>query len=123
MGVLENRRWRGAALAAVLLVLLGCTSAAERLRRWEGRPLAELVAERGPASRIVAYPYGGRLYIWEEVVSTTTAGDTMGKRPSVGQQRSTRVYREVVLVGDDGVIIRTSVESGSRSAGSSRYSP
>jgi hypothetical protein len=101
-----------AGLAALALCCLGCVTAAERLQRWEGRPVADLVADRGPADRIVQYPYGGRLYIWEEERDSATSADATGRRTAVGQRNETRVYREIALVGDDGLIVRTQVQNG-----------
>jgi len=102
------------ALGAVALHSSGCASAGERLQQWVGRPVAELIASRGPADRIVPYPYGGRLYIWEEERSSPTTADASGRRTSVGQRHETRVLREMALVGEDGVIQRTHVETGTR---------
>jgi hypothetical protein len=105
---------RLAALAAATLGCLACVSAAERMRQWEGLPVSALVADRGPADRIVQYPYGGRLYIWEEERATVSTADASGRRTPVGQRRDTGVYREMALVGDDGIIVRTHVESGTK---------
>lgn len=102
--------------ASVVLCLFGCVSAAERMQRWEGHPVADLVADRGPADRIVQYPYGGRLYIWEEERASAASADATGRRAAIGQRRETRMYREIALVGDNGVILRTHVETGSKGA-------
>ena len=105
-----------AALGAVALCCLGCVTAAERMQQWVGRPVAELVAARGPADRIVQYPYGGRIYIWEEERSSPTSADATGRRAAVGQRSETQVFREMALVGDDGVVLRTQVETGTKGA-------
>ena len=103
-------------LGGVVWCCLGCVSAAERFEQWVGRPVTELVAVRGPADRIVQYPYGGRVYIWEEERSSPTAADATGRRTSVGRSREIRVFREMALVGDDGVVLRTHVETGVKGA-------
>ncbi len=102
--------------AAAAVLLLGCVTANQNLQRWVGSPIADVVAARGPATRIVAYPYGGRLYIWEQELMTPSAGDTTGQGAETGMRDGVRVVREIALVGDDGVVIRTQVESTSRSA-------
>ena len=105
---------KAAALCAVALLCLGCVTAAEQLQRFEGRPVTELIADRGPADRIVGYPYGGRVYIWEEERTSPTAPDATGKRASTGQKQGTQVFRAMALVGDDGVISRTHVETAAK---------
>ena len=114
MSASGGKRVLSTALAGAAVCLLGCVTAAERMQQWEGRPVAELVAVRGPADRIVQYPYGGRLYIWERERSAPMAADATSKRASSGQHLDTRVFREMALVGDDGVIVRTQVENGSK---------
>jgi hypothetical protein len=99
------------AAAAAGLCCLGCTSSGARMQRFVGRPVAELVADRGPADRIVLYPYGGHVYIWEREQTAVGGIDATGRRAAVGDRRDALVYREMALVGDDGVIIRTYVEN------------
>ncbi len=108
------------ALAAIALCCFGCVSAAERMQRWVGHPVAELVASRGPADRIVQYPYGGRLYIWEEETLSPGSADALGRGSFAGRQRETLVYREIALVTDDGVIVSTKAERSSKVPPASR---
>ena len=44
--------------------------------------------------------------------ATVAAADATGRRTSVGQRHESRVYREMALVGDNGIIVRTHVENG-----------
>jgi len=116
MSAKGSRRLTSMALAAIALCCLGCVSSAELMQRWVGHPVAELVAARGPADRILGYPYGGRLYIWEKEMASPATADATGRRPSAGQRNETQVYREMALVGDDGVIVGTKAERGSKAS-------
>lgn len=101
-----------ASVAALAFLGLGCASLEQRLQRWEGHPIAELVKDRGPAKRIVSYPYGGRLYIWESERLGGSPPDASGRRSAgLAGPRSRTVVREVALVDDNGVIVRIHVES------------
>jgi hypothetical protein len=111
MRAIATSRRNASALCAAALLCLGCVTAAERLQRFEGRPVSELIAARGPADRIVGYPFGGRVYIWEEERTTPTSPDATGRRAPTGQAQATQVFRAMALVGDDGIVSRTHVEN------------
>jgi hypothetical protein len=108
-------------LGAAGLLAFGCTSAAAKLQAWEGRPVSEMVAALGKPDRIVSYPFGGRVYVWEEERATAVAADASGRRQAVGQNRATQVYREMALVGDDGVVLRTHAESAAKGSAPSTF--
>jgi hypothetical protein len=103
------------AIVAVAIGVAACVSSAQRLQRFVGRPVAELVAERGPAHRIVAYPYGGHLYVWETEAIGGTAADATTRR-GLTTATGARVVREIALVNDSGIVVETRVESGDVSA-------
>jgi hypothetical protein len=103
------------------LLAFGCTSAAAKLQAWEGKPVSEMVAALGKPDRIVSYPYGGRIYIWEEERSAAVAADVTGRRQAVGQNRASQVYREMALVGDDGVVLRTHADSAAKGSSPSTF--
>jgi hypothetical protein len=108
-------------LGSAMLLASGCTSAAAKLQAWEGRPVSELVAARGKPNRIVSYPYGGRIYIWEEERTGTVAADASGRRQAVGENRAVQVYREMALVGEDGVVLRTHVDTAAKGSTPSAF--
>ena len=106
----SRTRVQGLAVAASLLALAaGCTSAMSKGQRWEGHRISELIQRRGPADRIVPYPYGGTLYIWEKPASSFEAA-----RASILDESSAFagfVQTQIVLVSDTGIIMEDQVRT------------
>jgi len=103
-------RFQRLAIAASLLALAGgCTSAMSKPERWEGHRISELIARRGPADRIVPYPYGGTLYIWEKEASSFEAD--RGTMLDEGSALPGFVQRQIVLVSDSGIIMESEVKA------------
>ena len=103
-------RVQGLAMAASLLALAaGCTSAMSKGQHWEGHRISELIERRGPADRIMAYPYGGTLYIWEKQASSFEAARATTLDDSPGL--ASFVQRQIVLVSDTGIIMETQVKT------------
>jgi hypothetical protein len=98
-------RWVPA--VALLALAAGCTSLAPKQENWQGHQISELIARRGPADRIALYPYGGTLYIWEKPESSFEAFRA-GLLDDTARVASF-VQREIVLVSDAGIILRTQV--------------
>ncbi len=98
---------RLAAVAALLALAASCSSLKLKQEDWTGHQIRELIARRGPADRIVPYPYGGTLYIWEkpEAVLEPAEGGFSDDSAAAGAF----VHREVVLVSDAGVILQSQV--------------
>jgi hypothetical protein len=108
-----TRTWVPAAIVVSLTALIaGCASTAVNDRRWEGHRINELVASIGPADRIMTYPYGGTLYIWELRDTRLEPADasTIDDSPRLADSVMARVF----LVDDNGVIVRTQVDHGGR---------
>lgn len=106
-----TRAWVPAAVVASMTVLAaGCASTTVDDQRWEGHRIKELIASIGPADRIVSYPYGGTLYIWEGRGTGVDAPDssTIDDTPRVKDFVTSRVF----LVDDSGIIVRTQFERG-----------
>ena len=107
MNVPRTRVQRLAVAALLLALAAGCTSMTPKREHWEGHPISELIARRGSADRIVSYPYGGTLYIWEKPASSFEAN-----RASVLDGTSTVgsfVQEQIVLVSDTGIILGSQV--------------
>lgn len=104
-----TRTWVPAAIVVSLTALItGCASTAVNDRRWEGHRINELVASIGPADRIMTYPYGGTLYIWEARGTGVEAPDigSIDSAPQLADFVASRVF----LVDDSGIIVRTQFE-------------
>ena len=106
MRVPHTRTQRLAAAAAVLALAAGCASLKPKQEDWTGHKISELIARRGPADRIMLYPYGGTLYIWERADATLDARNvnSLDDTPP-----ASFVHREIVLVSDAGLIVQTQV--------------
>jgi len=107
MRVPHKRPQRLALAAALVALAAGCTSLMPKHEDWKGHKISELIARRGPADRIMLYPYGGTLYIWETADPTLDAGNATsldGDSAVAGF-----LHREIVLVSDAGVILQTQV--------------
>ena len=96
-------------IGAVVMTSGGCSSSTSGGRQWEGHRISEVVARDGPADRIMAYPYGGTLYIWEAAETHLQAADasTFGNAPQI----ESLVRRRIFLVNDAGVITRAQFET------------
>ncbi len=97
-----------ATAAAMLALAVGCASLTPKEEDWTGHKIAELIARRGPADRIMSYPYGGTLYIWERPEEPLMSGGTIADDTAAP---GTFVHRELVLVSDAGVIVRSEVRT------------
>ncbi len=108
----QSRAW-GLLLGAVAVVQVaaatGCTSTQSDLRRWQGRPITELIADRGEADRIMSYPFGGSLYIWEQRQSRIASGGAESARG--GPRFEDVIMTQAFLVDEGGVI--TQIQSKS----------
>ena len=100
---------RLATAAALVALTAGCASVAAKQEDWTGHKIGELIAQRGPADRIMLYPYGGTLYIWEKPDGplVPVGSDTVDDAPAFGGL----VHREIVLVSDAGIIMRSEVRT------------
>jgi len=98
----------GLAIIAIM-VEAGCASAVGPSRRWEGHRISELISKDGPADRIVPYPYGGTLYIWETQETRLAAADasSLGNAPHLESLLRERIF----LVDDAGVITKAEEET------------
>ncbi len=103
--------WWGTALAAAAIVAACSTASADR---FEGKHIDVALAELGPATRIVPYPYGGTLYIWEARfrepagVTRLTTADDQAAPPRV------LVDRTALLVDEAGMVTASLHDSGPR---------
>jgi hypothetical protein len=105
------RRWIPA--VALLATAAACTSLARRSPDWTGHRISELIARRGPADRIMIYPYGGTLYIWE-----SEEWPLAGRGPAALDESSTPgvlIHTDIALVSDAGIILRT--QASTKTAG------
>lgn len=101
------RYWRSALVATAaiqLAAVFGCSSLQSDAQRWQGRPIADLIAARGEANRIMSYPYGGTLYIWEQRQTRMAGGSAEIARG--GRRFEDMVMMQVFLVDERGVITR-----------------
>ncbi len=103
----HTRTQRLAAAAAVLALAAGCATLKPKEPDWTGHKISELIARRGPADRIMLYPYGGTLYIWERPDPTLDARDVGSLDDDAAAV--TYVHREIVLVSDGGLILQRQV--------------
>jgi len=94
----------GVAAAVQVAAATGCTSTQADVQSWQGRPIAELIAARGEADRIMSYPYGGSLYIWEKRQSRFANGGADSRRGGVHLEDV--VTTQAFLVDEGGVITR-----------------
>jgi hypothetical protein len=97
------------AAAAMLALAAGCASLTPKEENWTGHKIAELIARRGPADRIMSYPYGGTLYVWERPEGTLMQGG--GAFADDASASGNFVHRELVLVSDAGIIVRSEVRT------------
>jgi len=109
----QSRAWGlffGMAAAIQVAAAAGCASTEARLEQWQGRPISELVAARGEADRIMSYPYGGSLYIWEKRQTRFAAGGADSRRG--GAYLEDVVTTQAFLVDEGGVITRVQSKTG-----------
>jgi hypothetical protein len=103
----QSRAWGlifGVAAAVQVAVAAGCASTEAKLQQWQGRPISELIAARGEADRIMSYPYGGSLYIWEKRQSRIASTGADSRRG--GAYLEDVVTTQAFLVDEGGVITR-----------------
>ena len=103
----QSRAWGlffGMAAAIQVAAAAGCASTEAKLDQWQGRPISELVAARGEADRIMSYPYGGSLYIWEKRQTRFANGGADSRRG--GAYLEDVVTTQAFLVDEGGVITR-----------------
>ena len=109
----QSRAWGlffGMAAAIQVAAVAGCASTEAKLDQWQGRPISELVAARGEADRIMSYPYGGSLYIWEKRQTRFAAGGADSRRG--GAYLEDVVTTQAFLVDEGGVITRVQSKTG-----------
>ena len=109
----QSRAWGlffGMAAAIQVAAAAGCASTEAKLDQWQGRPISELVAARGEADRIMSYPYGGSLYIWEKRQTRFAAGGADSRRG--GAYLEDVVTTQAFLVDEGGVITRVQSKTG-----------
>jgi len=107
---MKAARGLAAGLAMIAIVVAaGCASAVGSSQRWEGHRISELISKDGPADRIVPYPYGGTLYIWETQETRLEAADasSFGNAPHPERLLRQRIF----LVDDAGVITKAQDET------------
>ena len=92
------------AAAVQVAAAAGCASTQADMQSWQGRPIAELIAARGEADRIMSYPYGGSLYIWEKRQTRFANGGADSRRG--GAHFEDVVTTHAFLVDEGGVITR-----------------
>jgi hypothetical protein len=120
----QSRAWGlvfGVAAAVQVATAAGCTSTQADVQRWQGRPIAELIAARGEADRIMSYPYGGSLYIWEKRQSRIANGGADSRRG--GAYLEDVVTTHAFLVDAGGVITRAQSKTAVASAVQSTQVP
>jgi hypothetical protein len=103
----QSRAWGlvfGVAAAVQVAAAAGCASTQAKLEQWQGRPISELIAARGEADRIMSYPFGGSLYIWEKRQSRIASGGADSRRG--GAYLEDVVTTQAFLVDEGGVITR-----------------
>jgi hypothetical protein len=98
------------AAAIQVAAAAGCASTEAKLEQWQGRPISELVAARGEADRIMSYPYGGSLYIWEKRQTRFAAGGADSRRG--GAHLEDVVTTQAFLVDEGGIITRVQSKTG-----------
>jgi hypothetical protein len=97
------------AAAVQISAAAGCASTQAKLQSWQGRPIAELIAARGEADRIMSYPYGGSLYIWEKRQSRFASAGEDSRRGDAYVEDVVRT--DAFLVDEGGVITRVQTQT------------